>query len=258
MGGAIKRVDLFLSRTRVLAAPLYQEFQPSADLRDFIACTWVRLVRGPEDEVSDAILPDGCADIMAYDDHPPRVAGPDAVTRRIRLPTSIAITGIRLRPGACRAVLGCPADKLVNGSILLSDLTPGASALHQRLTLAGSLRVRLAVLEAWVRAALDRAPEKDRAVIHACRMLGGDTTITIDEVARRLDWNARTIHRRFIAACGYSPKHFQRIMRIQSALQAANAAPARRLGELAATAGYADQAHMTRDFRDITGFTPAA
>ena len=41
-------------------------------------------------------------------------------------------------------------------------------------------------------------------------------------------------------------------------LQTANAAPSRRLSELAAATGYADQAHMTRDFRDITGFTPAA
>jgi AraC-like DNA-binding protein len=59
-----------------------------------------------------------------------------------------------------------------------------------------------------------------------------------------------------VAACGYSPKHFQRIMRIQNALRAAQAAPRTRLCDLAAAAGYADQAHMTRDFRAITGFTP--
>ncbi|HEV7690019.1 MAG TPA: helix-turn-helix domain-containing protein [Hyphomonadaceae bacterium] len=258
MGGAITRIDLFLSRTRAVAAPLYQEFPPPPDLREFVACTWVRLVHGLEEQISADILPDGCADIMAYDDYPPRVAGPDAVTRRIKLSAGIAITGIRLRPGACRAVLGCPASAIVNGSVLLSDLASDAVQLHQRLMLAHTLKARLSVLEDWVRAALDRVTDKDRAVIQACRMLGADPRIAIDEVARRLDWNARTIHRQFLAACGYSPKHFQRIMRIQSVLQAANGAPSRRLSELAAAAGYADQAHMTRDFRDITGFTPAA
>src|SRR5882762_1523178 len=104
---------------------------------------------------------------------------------------------------------------------------------------------------------LERATANDRAVIAACRLLGANPKIEIGDVARRLGWNVRMIHRQFIAACGYSPKHFQRIMRIQGALRAAQSTPVAGLGELAAAAGYADQAHMTRDFREITGFTPA-
>jgi AraC-like DNA-binding protein len=150
------------------------------------------------------------------------------------------------------------AEGLVNGSMLLSDIATGATALHRQLLLSDNLFTRLAVLESWVRLALERATANDRAVIAACRLLGANPKIEIGDVARRLDWNARMIHRQFIAACGYSPKHFQRIMRVQGALQTAHSTPVARLGELAAAAGYSDQAHMTRDFRDITGFTPAA
>lgn len=248
----------FLSILGSICAPFYREFPPANDLRPFVACTWVRLVRQSRGKAADAILPDGCADIMAYNNQPPRVAGPDAVTRRVKLRDGLVITGIRLRPGACRAILGCPAERLVNGSMLLSDIAAGATELHRRLLLSDNLFTRLALLESWVRFALERATANDRAVIAACRVLGANPKIEIGDVARRLGWNARMIHRQFIAACGYNPKHFQRIMRIQGALRAAHSTPVAGLGDLAAAAGYADQAHMTRDFRDITGFTPAA
>jgi len=251
------RVDLFLSRAGSIQTPFYREFPPASDLRAFIACTWIRIVRHAGGEIVDAVLPDGCADVMVYDDNPPCIAGPDAVTRHVRLQDGVVITGIRLRPGACRAVLGCPADLLVNSSVRLSDLAPAANSLHRRLLLAGNLSTRITLLEGWVRAALEHASDEDRAVIAACRMLSANSSIQIGEVAEQLDWNVRMIHRRFIAACGYSPKHFQRIMRIQSVLRSARIAPAAPLSDLAIAAGFSDQAHMTRDFRDITGFTPA-
>jgi transcriptional regulator GlxA family with amidase domain len=118
---------------------------------------------------------------------------------------------------------------------------------------------RIALLEGWVRDALARGRDDDRAVVAACRLITQQMGIEIGSVADKLDWSTRTIHRRFLSACGYSPKHFQRIMRVQRALQLVNRARLSpvRLGELAAAAGYADQAHMTRDFRNITGFTPA-
>jgi transcriptional regulator GlxA family with amidase domain len=93
-------------------------------------------------------------------------------------------------------------------------------------------------------------------VIAACRLLGAGSNAGIDEVARRLDWNARTMHRKFVAACGYGPKHFQRVMRIQRMLRLAGKKSHQRLAELAVAAGFSDQAHMTRDFQAITGFTP--
>ena len=252
------RVDLFLSVAGSVGTPFYREFPPADDLRAFVACTWVRLVRQSGGNAPDAILPDGCADIMVYDDQPPHVAGPDAVTRRVKLQDRLAITGIRLRPGACRAILACSAEHLVNGSMLLGDLATGATELHRRLLLSDNLCIRLAHLESWVRFALERATANDRTVIAACRMLGANPQIEVGDVARRFDWNARMIHRQFIAACGYGPKHFQRIMRVQGALRAAQSTLVAGLGELAIAAGYADQAHMTRDFREITGFTPAA
>ena len=90
-------------------APFYREFAPPRDLAAYVVCTWIRIVRCTGGETSEAILPDGCADIMLFDDQPPRVAGPDAVTRRSTVWDRLVIVGIRLRPGACRAMLRCSA-----------------------------------------------------------------------------------------------------------------------------------------------------
>src|SRR6267142_2219773 len=234
-----------LLRPEAWKSALYREFPPAPDLRAFVACTWVRLVRLNPSASCDLILPDGCADIIVCDDHPPMVAAPDAITRRVQLRDGMTLTGIRLRPGAWHAVFGCPAFQFLNG----------ARQLHQAVLQAGNLADRLAALEAWVRDALVRATSDDHTIIAACRGLSGPV-VAISAVADSLDWNVRTMHRRFLAACGYGPKHFQKIMRIQAVLQAAQAIPSAGLAELAVAAGFADQAHMTRDFRAITGLTP--
>jgi AraC-like DNA-binding protein len=249
-------VDRFLVRFKSIDTPYYQETRPSIDLLETVACLWVRVVRLDGAPSLSPIIPDGCADIMVYDDAPPVVAGPDATTRWTRLREGTVIVGIRLRPGAVRAILGCPAGLILNGGALLSDLTPGAGALHQRLLMTANLLQRYALLEDWVRRAIVRNATHDHAVVAACRLFVNDPQREIGEVARRFNWNVRTIHRQFRAACGYGPKHFQRIMRIQHAIRVVHSTAPARLAEAAHAAGYADQAHMNRDFRDITGFSP--
>lgn len=165
-------MDHFLARASLIANPFYREFPPAPDLEEFVACTWVRVVQCAGAVLNDAILPDGCADIMVYGEQPPRVAGPDAFTRRTTLWDGLVIAGIRLRPGACRAVLGCSATEIVNGGALLSDIAASGHRLHRTLTATGNLSARLALLEEWVRAALDTTTNNDKAVIAAWSDVG--------------------------------------------------------------------------------------
>ncbi|WP_410617487.1 helix-turn-helix domain-containing protein [Amycolatopsis sp. lyj-109] len=64
----------------------------------------------------------------------------------------------------------------------------------------------------------------------------------------------RRPRRRFVHAVGYGPATYLRVSRFQRAV-----ALAPRVGgpaALAAAAGYADQAHLGRDCRALTGLTP--
>lgn len=251
-------VDSFLKRFESYAAPHYQEFKPASDLLPYVACTWVRVIRYESKMLLTAIIPDGCADIMIYDDQAPRVAGPDATTRWAALQDGLIITGIRLRPGAVRAVFGCSANLIANREVLLGDLVPGTARLQQNLLSTGDLQSRHLLLSDWVRHALTRAQARDLAVIGVCQRMMTGFDLEMGALARQLGWSSRTMHRHFIDACGYGPKHFQRIMRVQSAIRSKHSSPGSGLATIAAMAGYADQAHMTRDFRSITGFTPSA
>ncbi|OMI40139.1 AraC family transcription regulator [Streptomyces sparsogenes DSM 40356] len=59
------------------------------------------------------------------------------------------------------------------------------------------------------------------------------------------------MHRRSLAAFGYGPKTLARVLRLNRALDAARAGTA--FAEVAALAGYADQAHLAREVKALTG-----
>lgn len=71
---------------------------------------------------------------------------------------------------------------------------------------------------------------------------------------RREDLSSRQNRRRFLDAVGLTPKRFDRIQRLQAAMARLKETG---LADAALAAGYFDQAHFTRDFRDFTGQTPA-
>ncbi|WP_309235765.1 helix-turn-helix domain-containing protein [Amycolatopsis sp. SID8362] len=66
----------------------------------------------------------------------------------------------------------------------------------------------------------------------------------------------RRLRRRFVQAVGYGPATYLRVSRFQRAVALAPHSPD--LASLAASAGYSDQAHLSRDCRALTGLTPRA
>jgi AraC-like DNA-binding protein len=71
--------------------------------------------------------------------------------------------------------------------------------------------------------------------------------------------SAQHLRRRCIAALGYGPKQLQRILRFQAFLATAQTGVATplRLAEMSVAAGYADQAHLTRECTSLAGLPPA-
>jgi transcriptional regulator GlxA family with amidase domain len=66
----------------------------------------------------------------------------------------------------------------------------------------------------------------------------------------------RQLRRRFDAAVGYGPKTLAGVLRLQRFLALTSAEPSPDLARLALDAGYADQPHLTRECRRLTGLTP--
>lgn len=53
-----------------------------------------------------------------------------------------------------------------------------------------------------------------------------------------------------------TPKALGRVVRFQRAVDLLKASPTRSLAHLAALTGYADQPHLNREFRAMTGMSP--
>jgi AraC-like DNA-binding protein len=84
----------------------------------------------------------------------------------------------------------------------------------------------------------------------------GGGELTADDLAAAAGCSRYAAYRAFRQAYGLSPSDYQRQLRVRTArrLLSAGAAPA----EVAADAGFADQAHLTRWFRRYYGVTPGA
>lgn len=94
--------------------------------------------------------------------------------------------------------------------------------------------------------------EAERAV-----RLAGETPLSAQDLARTLATSERTLHRRLKQASGESPKTFINRVRFETARTLLETG-AQSVKEVAAGAGYADEASFRRNFRRYSGMTPGA
>lgn len=237
----------------------YAEYAPPADLCAVVACTWV--ARAGEAGASSSVVVDACSDVVVIGDAAPHVAGPATRTHLVQLPAHMTVVGIRFRPGATRAVFACDAAELRDADPELRAVCGrSASGLVDELSATSNTDARRAALERWATGRIGARLDRDALTLRAAHALVADRELSVAALADALGWSARRLHREITATCGYGPKLLQRIVRLQRTLRLASgrARTHRRptLAMLALDAGYADQAHMTREFRDLTGFTP--
>ena len=76
------------------------------------------------------------------------------------------------------------------------------------------------------------------------------------DVADRVYVSERQLERRFAERVGYGPKTFQRIARFQRAVGQLEREGSELARVAAVSAGYADQAHLTRESRRLAGLSP--
>lgn len=194
------------------------------------------------------VLPDGCMDILVADGEL-LVAGPDTRAHEHDLEPGEHIAGLRFAPGTAPAVLGVPAAELRDRRVPLDALWPD-SAVRELAERVAEDDGRLTAVEAT---ALLRWSETSPDPVCLGAVEGLRRGRDVAAVARELGIGERQLHRRCLAAFGYGPKALTGVLRMQRALELARAGCP--LVEVATTAGYADQAHLSRDVRRLAGAT---
>ncbi|MFF0731783.1 helix-turn-helix domain-containing protein [Streptomyces chartreusis] len=200
----------------------------------------------PADTGVGRVLPDGCMDLL-WNDGRLLVAGPD--TRAyVTDGESSSWAGVRFFPGTGPGLLGVPAHELRDRRVELTDLWPAVEVrrLCDRVEAAADPVTALEDVALARAAAVDEPDPVLRRVVTALDA-GRPVAATADE----LGLGARKLHRRCLSAFGYGPKTLARILRLQRALALARGGTA--FADTAVRAGYADQAHLARDVKELAG-----
>ena len=171
-----------------------------------------------------------------------------------------AQSGVQLQvsPLATRALLGLPAGELAGLDLPATDLLGRLGAdLPEQLQAAGSWAARFRLLDDRLGRLVDPdrtpPPPEGRRAWRVLRASGG--TVRIADVAREVGWSERHLAARFRTEIGLTPKAAARVIRFDRARRMVPGTPA---AVVAATCGYADQAHLVREFVAFTGLGPRA
>lgn len=169
---------------------------------------------------------------------------------------------LRLTPEGARAFFGFPAREVVSDAVPLAAAW-GATAreLVERLSEAGDWPTRFTVLDqVLMRAAAGRAevpsgvrPETAEAWRRVVQTGG---RIDVSTLAGEVGWSRRHLTEQFTSEFGIGPKELARVVRFQHSKQLFLRPDHPTLATIAAECGYADQAHMAREWRALAGASP--
>jgi AraC-like DNA-binding protein len=167
---------------------------------------------------------------------------------------------VLLAPLGAYTLLGLPLEELSGQTVDLVDvLGPAGRRLAEQLRDTPSWRQRFALLDRFLLRRLADGPRPSPEVAWAWRRLeatGG--AVPIGRLAREVGWSHRHLIARFRQQVGLRPKTAARLVRFGTVWRRLDERRPLDWGLVAAETGYADQAHLVREFHQFTGTTPTA
>jgi AraC-like DNA-binding protein len=167
---------------------------------------------------------------------------------------------VNLTPLGARRLLGVPMHELTNRVVGLGDLLgPTAPLLVERLAETADWTEQFELLDAALARRLSETAASAPEVAWAfdrLRASGGRTSVAA--LTGELGWSRRRLGEAFRDQIGLSPKLLARILRFERVVARLRVEDPQRWADVAYDAGYYDQAHFNRDFRELAGTTPSA
>lgn len=255
---------------------LYAESSPPPDLLPYVRLFWQVEDRSPRETPRlERIVADGCMELIVHlgdryarldargvlRDQPRLILAGQLVEPLLLRPGRITeICSIRFEPWGAAALLGIAPRELRGETPALEALLgEEAERLADALAHSPVAEDRFAVMIAWCRERLRKSHRIPKAVLAAVRLAeqsGGK--LRVDELAARTGHERRALERAFDTWVGLSPKVLLRVQRVQRTLASLATVPRCSLTALAVRHGFADQAHLTREFHAFVGLAPTA
>jgi AraC-like DNA-binding protein len=197
-------------------------------------------------------------DVSGWPSHPPAIVnGPSGTYTRAEGPCAPAIL-VQMAPLGAYRLLG-PAVAEIGGTLVGLEDVVGADArrFSEQVQSARTWEERVRLLDDFLLDRATRGPQPSPEVTHALHLLersqGKDA---IGEIARQVGWSHKHLITRFKQQIGVTPRLAARLVRLSTVWRHLD--DEQSWARIAAECGYADQAHLTREFRRFTGTTPGA
>lgn len=243
---------------------LYREIEPPPALKEHILNFWEFDASSWTGETySHTGLPDGCVSLVyacPAANHPAQliVVGPRVSTLDISIYPGGRWWGLRFWPDSCGSILNVNPVSLLNLSGPTQYLLPHFNRLTAKdLSICGSLEdVVSQVCSLWqpiLSELKDLDPIVRKSILAITASFG---TIPINSIAADLAISERQFTRRFQASVGITPKQFSRIRRFRTSAGNLLKPEPDQWAQVAYDSGYADQAHLSREFLELGGSTP--
>ncbi|MEV8092760.1 helix-turn-helix domain-containing protein [Kitasatospora sp. NPDC085879] len=168
--------------------------------------------------------------------------------------------GVKFRPGGFRPFTGRPVLELADRAVPAAEFFgPDADRLNEEVLRGPADAERLrALADAFLLARLPAPdPTADQVAAMVDRITAAPELHRVDDLAAEFGVGVRRLQRLFADYVGASPKWVLRRARLHEAARRADSGADVDWAALAADLGYADQAHLTRDFTATVGTSPA-
>jgi|SRR5215469_7231666 len=235
----------------------FQESAPRPYLRRHFQSTWTNHFSNPDERA--LILPDGFIHLRWLEGRL-SIRGPDSSARIEKLKNGALVIGFKFQPGAAARWLHGPISMFTGMRIPLEEIWGTKARVIAEW--AGDAKTEAGIVQRIEIGLEDLARDMPSPDAEAQRMFflleskGGAMAADAIDIASTLGVSARTLRRRCEELFGYGPKTLERILRFQRFLTLVRSSIETHLADCALRAGYADQPHLSRESRRISGLSP--
>jgi len=233
---------------------LYTEIRPPSELEPFVETFWT-LAGGRERK--HRVCPDGCMDLVCHFRggafNSMILVGAMTCPAMVPIFPDDSFFGVRFQPGMLPSFADCDPASLCDRTIDLigNRLWRRAAKLAHELPRSCSS----AELRQIFTAMIPSPKHVTRVQSTLCRMVQSQGSLSLEQVIAHSNMSERSFRRECLLTAGITPKMLQRVLRFRRASKLLA-----QTGDICVSAlesGFCDQAHMTREFRVLSGLTPA-
>jgi len=242
---------------------------PSSSLLPYVKCYWV-LKTGSQSDTTARIVPTGMMSLIFHrgirlfsmkdgELHPRAfVSGQESDYNDLLYSGQVNMISVVFNPAGIRAFFNFPAGLLNSQRVSAGSLgDKELVALEQSIADTEDDKICILLIEKFLLGRLRNITAYNLERIEASLRLihSGQTDVAV--LAATACLSTKQFTRVFSEYVGANPKEFSRIIRFQKALYKLQIDPEISFAALAFDCGFYDQSHLIREFKILSGYTPA-